>query len=361
VVRAYSPQVRASRTHEIKQLIVVAVAVVAAIALWFVGFHKPINTRGLALPFELSFWRQLLNLVSFGFGIDRISSPLGAICLLLVTVPVVWQVCRKRGNLSPAEWTVYVTMIAILGTLAAVAVGRAPFGIEWSKTSRYAEIGMPLIILSAMSWNWLLRRKNTIRVAGLVSLWLLCLASFSNNWSFHTYREVAANKKIGVLCAQAYYANGGDGLCPHLWPTSLAKSFDRAKQLNVSFYRASAARIESDRAQFINATSSTVSYSGSLDIVTCQRIAGWVTSTPRPKTSLQVDLYAEDRIVGTFPAEHFRPDVYQAGAGPLLCGFDFPTPEILHDGQPHAITIKIAGTSFVPTKTVAAVTCSPAK
>lgn len=361
VDRAVSAPSREERAHEIKQLSFVAVAAVSAIAVWFVGFHKPENYRGLSLPFAMSFWRQFLNLVAFGFGIDRISSAIGSICLLIVAAPVVMQVIQKRGKLSTAQWTVSVTMIAILGTLASVAVGRAPFGIEWSKTSRYAEIGMPLIILSAVSWSWCLQRKHIIRVAVLVSLWLFCLISFSNNWSFHTYGEVAATKKIGVLCAQVYYSNGGDGLCPHLWPTSLADPFDRARQMNLSFYREITARIEFDRQQAINATASTPSYSGSLDVVNCQRIAGWATSTPRPPSWLDVELYAEGRRIGTFPAGHFRPDVYQAGAGPLLCGFDFPTPEVLQDGQPHSITVKVAGTSYIPPGTTDAVTCSPTK
>lgn len=361
VDRAVSAPSRQERAHEIKQLGFVAVAAVSAIVVWFVGFLKPNNSRGLALPFAVSFWRQFLNLVAFGFGIDRISSVLGGICLLIVVVPVVMQVIQKRGKLSTAQWTINVTVIAIVFTLASVAAGRAPFGIEWSKTSRYAEIGMPLIILSAVSWSCLLQRRKIIRVPVLVSLWFFCLISFSNNWSFHTYREVAATKRIGALCAQVYYANGGDGLCPHLWPTSLAAPFDRARQMNLSFYREISARIEFDRDQVINATPSTPSYSGWLDVVNCQRIAGWATSTPRPPTPLNVDLYAEGRMIGTFPAEHFRPEVYQAGAGPLLCGFDFPTPEMLRDGQPHSITVKIAGASFLPTGTTGAVTCSPAK
>jgi hypothetical protein len=116
--------------------------------------------------------------------------------------------------------------------------------------------------------------------------------------------------------------------------------------MNVSFYRELSARIQSDRQQSINAAQGSIPfYSGRLDLVNCRRIAGWATRTPRPPTSLNVDIYDGGRVMGTVTADIFRPDVYQAGAGPLFCGFDFPTPASFQDGRPHSITLKIAGSS----------------
>lgn len=360
VTRAYTAQSGQERAREIRQLMLGAVLVGGAMAFWFVGYQIPPTHRGLSSPFELSFWRQFLNLVSFGFGIDAISTRLGAICLLIVTAPIIWQVWQQRGKLSTQQWTAYVTVIGILATLASVAAGRAPFGIEWSKTARYAEIGMPLIVLSVLSWSWVVRGKKKIETTVLVGLWSFFMVAFSNNWGLGTYRQIAASRRVGMLCVRAYYEQSGNARCPQLFYAPLSGHLDRAKLLNVSFYREISARIQFERQQAINAAAVSVpSYSGTLDVADCQRIAGWAAKTPRPPTSLIVAIYDGDRLISVAPADAFRADVYQAGAGPLLCGFDFETPPTLKDGQPHSIAVKIAGTSHYLTGTPKSLICAP--
>lgn len=362
IIRARAAGSGPDRAPEIRQLILVAGGIGIAMGLFFIGYSGVAKHPRLALPFELRFWRQLLNLVSFGFGVDLVSTRFGAICLLIVVAPIVWQVWQQRGKLSASQWTVYVTVIAILGTLASVASARAPFGVDWSKTSRYAEIGMPLIILSVLSWSWVLERKRLLEISALAGLWFFCLVAFSDNWRFNIYRQVAANKKLGALCVQAYYEKGSGGLCPNLWPTSLAAPLDRAKQMNVSFYRELTARTAFDRQQANNsAPPGGPEYSGRLDQVSCQRIAGWATSRPRPQTWLTVEIYDGQRLIGSVPADVFRPDVYQAGAGALLSGFDFPIPAVVRDGRPHSITVRIAGTSQQLSGSTGPITCSSAE
>jgi hypothetical protein len=190
VTRAYEAKSRQDRAREIRQLILGAAGVAGAMTLYFVDYYTDPRHPPLALPTELRFWRQFLNLVSFGFGVDLISTRLGAICLLIVIAPIGWQVWKQRGRLSTSQWTVYATVIAILGTLGSVAAARAPLGIEWSKTSRYFEIGMPLIIFSVLSWSWMLQRKKLLEVSVLIGLWIFCMATFSDNWSFDPYRQI---------------------------------------------------------------------------------------------------------------------------------------------------------------------------
>jgi hypothetical protein len=79
------------RKREILQLVLVTLLFGGVLALWYASYQI-VPHKGWTLPNRLGFWKLFLNLVSFGFGIDQISTNLGALCLLIVLGPSVWQI-----------------------------------------------------------------------------------------------------------------------------------------------------------------------------------------------------------------------------------------------------------------------------
>ena len=237
--RAYGATVKEERARELLQLLLVVVLIGGALATWFIGYHKPPHHPALVFPYTWDFWPFFLNLVSFSFGVERTSVFWGAFCLLIVLVPICGELWRKRGNLSNLQWASLAIVLGILADLAAISMGRASFGIFYSKTQEYAEHGMPLIILSVVNWSIFLSGGRKLRASFIAALWLYCLMAFHNNWNFNIYRDASVSRREGVRCAKAYYEGVGDGRCPTVYPPeiSLAPFLEQAKRLNASFYR----------------------------------------------------------------------------------------------------------------------------
>ena len=359
ITRAYSAKSSQGRIREIVQVTFVVIVLVGAITLWFVDYVTPSGSRGLSLPSEVGFWRMFLNLVSFGFGIDAISITLGAICLLIVIAPVVWQVWRQKAKLAAEQWAAYSMVLAILGTLAFIAMGRSALGIEWSKTSRYSEIGMPLIILSLITWSWVVPLGRRFGLFVPVGLWIFCLVSFSDNWSFVNYAQITAGRNVGRLCVQDYYQHGGPAVCPQLFHSPLAEALERARYLNASFYRDISARIVLEKQQTTSAPSPSPHYSVILDVADCRQLAGWASSDTRESRSLSVEIHDGEKMTATVASDLSRPDVHEAGVGSLLSGFVFPTPTSMKDGQPQTIRVRVAGASRDLISASKSLTCAP--
>lgn len=271
-VRAYSAKNSQERTRDIFHSILVVVLLGGAIALWFIGYQRPSYHPSLSLPYQLAFWRHFLNIVAFGFGIDEVSTKLGGICLLIVITPIIWQVWQQRTKLTISQWATCAVVLGILGFIASTSIGRAGFGVEQAKSSRYAEVGMPLIILSVLNWSYVLQRRQRSQTKVLLGLWVFCLIAFSNNWSFDVYRRMAANRMAGVRCVKAYYEYGGDARCPTISPGSISTNLEQAKKLNSSLYRDISAEIQHERQRTSSATAA--SYFGIHRVADCQHPGG---------------------------------------------------------------------------------------
>lgn len=236
-VRIY--QSAQARSRELVQLILVVVVFGAGIGTWFVGFFHPSHHPQLVLPYRRLFWSVYANLISTGFGVERVSTKLGALFFLAVTVPLVGIFWQTRGRLSAPQWAWFTILVALLADLAVISCARAGFGIGVSKALQYSEHGTPLIVLTTASWWVFLRRNPRLRAAILIGLWVVCFWAFLNNWNFDIYKQVAAPRLEGVRCARAYYAGKGDGICPTVYPParSIAPFLDNAKGIDASFYR----------------------------------------------------------------------------------------------------------------------------
>ncbi|HEV2859956.1 MAG TPA: hypothetical protein VGX48_03040 [Pyrinomonadaceae bacterium] len=234
--RAYGSEDNARR-RELLQLLLVTAAIGGVVALWLWGYRKPAQHPPLAGPFSREFWDYFLNVLSFCFGVDAFSKAAGLVCLLVVLIPVCLPFLKGRTGWSPDRWAALATAACLLAVLASVAAGRAAFGAAQAKSSRYAEFGMVLVPLSAVSWASLLPSNRRMRNALLAVFWAALFAAFFNNWRFRDYRVEHAARLKGVECVRSYYLAGGDGLCPTLYPAPLGPRLDAAKRLDAAFYR----------------------------------------------------------------------------------------------------------------------------
>lgn len=225
------------RRREWAQLLAVAGIAGVALASWMVGYTTPSQHPALVLPYRLQFWVYLANLISMGFGFMRVSIGPGILCLLIVIIPVCGEIWKHRHDLSRISWTAQVLVLGLLANAASTSLGRAGFGVEQAKSDRYAELVLPLILLSVCHWALLLRQQRKFRTLVLLAIWLVCAASFARKWDFGVYQTVSAGRREGRKCIVAYYRNGGADRCPTLSPFPLAGPLEQAKRLNASIYR----------------------------------------------------------------------------------------------------------------------------
>lgn len=225
------------RGRELLQLILVVGIVGSVLIIWTIGYVKPSRHPAIVYPYTVKFWLFFVNLVSLAFGFMRVSTVIGILCLLIVLAPICGEIWKHRRDLSKLRWAPYVAVFGIFANIASISTGRAGFGLEQAKTDRYFEFVMALVLLSVINWAVFLRDKRRLKIAVLVGLWILCCASFARKWDFRPYRTASAQRLEGVRCVKAYYQGEGDGLCPTLYPKSLAPFLEQGKRLNASYYR----------------------------------------------------------------------------------------------------------------------------
>lgn len=234
-LRIFRATGKGERRQELFQLLLVVGIVGSALAIWIIGYSKPPGHPVIVYLYTRNFWLFFLNLVSLGFGRERISTFWGIVCILIVLTPVLAEIWKRRGNLSGAHWTAYVAVFGVLADLASVSAGRAGFGVIAAKSYRYFEFAMPLILLSVANWAIFLRHQKGLSKVALVGLFCFCAAGFAHEWSFDMYRTHSVQRLEGARCVKAYYQGVGDGSCPTI--SSNAAWLDQAKRLNASFYR----------------------------------------------------------------------------------------------------------------------------
>ncbi|MBI4423710.1 MAG: hypothetical protein HY554_08285 [Elusimicrobia bacterium] len=217
-----------------------AAALGLGLAAWLYGYVPSPDQPAGTPPTDGRFWRFLLNLVSWGFGMDQVSVTLGLLCLLLALAPVLSEL-RRRGRAGLAELpsghaAVYTVLAALVVVLALAAYGRAAFGIGYAKASRYAVIAVLVVPFAAAAWQLRLagsRRRESV----LAALLAFAALGHADNWDFSLYDLAGEERRLGVQCVRAYYAGAGDGYCPMIYPKPIPERLDHARELDVSFYR----------------------------------------------------------------------------------------------------------------------------
>jgi hypothetical protein len=97
-------------------------------------------------------------------------------------------------------------------------------------------------------------------------------------------------------------------------------------------------------------------YTGRLNSADCDRIVGWAWDIDHPTEAQSVEIYDGANLLATVPANIFRQDLIDGHLSYGKLGFNYATPGSLHDGKPHWIMVKIAGTDYV-LKDPQALTC----
>jgi hypothetical protein len=338
-VRSAAVANKLERRRELLQLLFVVMTIGAALFVWIVGYSKPTYVGPIVLPHRMAFWSFFLNLLSYSFGIDRLSRSLGALCLLLIVCPISIEIWNRKGRLSNGQWAVFGLALAILADLAAITLGRMAFTLPWSKVAEYPEHGMPLITLAALSWSMVFRDRKRLQYAFLAAFWIFCFLTFSNNWDFAIYGRTGAERTANFQCVQAYYEQRGDGHCrgtfvDYPYPEVILAY---AKRLNISFYR------EMNR-DFRLRTGSDLPrrsvYFGAFE-ASCERVSGWAYDLSNPDSSIDVSIYDGDSLLTTLHANLSRPAVRAAGHGTGVYGFEYAIPTSLKDGRSHTISVRV--------------------
>jgi hypothetical protein len=212
---------------------VVALAIVA----WAADFKTPAHHAPALSPLRPEVWTFLANVAGTGFGVDGFSSALGVLALAAPLVPLAGLLRARGSRGQPATWALAAGVAGVLASLLAIAMGRAPMGLEGSKAPRYAELSMLLVPFSALGWHLLLKDRPSERRLALGLLWLACFVGFLDDWDLRVYRIVGAQRREGVRCIEDYYRRGGPALCPTLFDEPLAERLDNARALGLSFAR----------------------------------------------------------------------------------------------------------------------------
>jgi hypothetical protein len=76
---------------------------------------------------------------------------------------------------------------------------------------------------------------------------------------------------------------------------------------------------------------------GAVDVVDSGHIAGWAWDPSQPDTPIHVDVYDNDSLLLTLPADQFRQGKHR---------FRYSIPGKMRDGKEHVIRVKISGTKI---------------
>jgi hypothetical protein len=224
------------RRREILQLLFVWLAIGGAIGLYFVDYVKPGYHPQYTLPFEPKFWAYFLNLLSGGFGYISLNLLPGFLIFIFLIVPIIGVILKRGRSVPPNAWIIIVSILAVAACLASISMGRAGFGAEQAKASRYSELVTVLIPLSVGMWAVFLDNRERLRNFVLLAFWLFCFVGFFKFWNFPKgYRLFAEDRRLGFQCVKDYYHRGNDGNCPTIYPAPIADRLELAKTLKLSF------------------------------------------------------------------------------------------------------------------------------
>lgn len=84
---------------------------------------------------------------------------------------------------------------------------------------------------------------------------------------------------------------------------------------------------------------------GVLDKISGLMVDGWAANPDMPGQPVTIEIYADERLLGTTAAFMFRTDLAQAGLGTGHHHFSFQLPPELFDGDDHVISARVQGTS----------------
>ncbi|CAG5003247.1 hypothetical protein DYBT9275_03111 [Dyadobacter sp. CECT 9275] len=100
-------------------------------------------------------------------------------------------------------------------------------------------------------------------------------------------------------------------------------------------------------------------YNGSFDWASCTDIKGWAWDKNYPNVALPLELVEGNTVHATTLADIYREDLQRNGAGDGRHAFSMQLPAALKDGQPHQLSIRVQGSTYLVPGGPKTVTCSP--
>ena len=245
--------------RDVMQTLAVLLVVSSVAAWWYAEFEKPPHNPPLVWPTDREFWAHYLNGLSLAFGNGshpiRGRASLGLLGIFygfVWIVPLIWQTFRRESGARDATLVIRVVLVgATLVGFAIVSMGRGFWGV--GLPSRYYEMVLPLVPVTALSWAAIPRRR--MRNLVLVGLWVLILCIDGPNWNDTMYEAHRNDLREAEACIRAYYARReqdlqaamgrsdahravwGRAKCLTTDPNDIGRSLDRARELGVMFTR----------------------------------------------------------------------------------------------------------------------------
>lgn len=214
-----------------------AVAAACATYSFASGVVCTLLLGAMSLPTSSAFWLHYANVVGLGFGIRTDAPGLGLLVIgavLGLLTAFAWGLKRRVIPQSPA-FVLLTLAIAMLGAQASISIGRGSFGPVQGKTLRYAEYGLFLLPVLSGVIAWLLERSRRLLVVVAVA-WVVCFASFFDEWTFGPYERHSQRLLAGLLCALDKHPPG-PVICPDVYVEDLSSRIAEARKLGVSFTR----------------------------------------------------------------------------------------------------------------------------
>ncbi|MGG7663506.1 T9SS type A sorting domain-containing protein [Dyadobacter sp. BHUBP1] len=117
----------------------------------------------------------------------------------------------------------------------------------------------------------------------------------------------------------------------------------KAHQLSVRVKGTTFALADSPRAL----TCAVNQYAGSFEWFDCESLKGWAWDKNFPNNAVTVELYEGTTVYATAVADQYREDLKNAGTGTGNYGFKITMPTALKDGQNHALSIRVKGSTTI--------------
>lgn len=225
----------------LRSLLVFGGMIIAGLAVYFsFGYHKVEGHPAYTLPTDSFFWAYYLRLIANGFGGSGNSSWEGGVFLGITLLPIAFLLRRQLQSKKIVLdfWLLASLCSIVLGSLGAIAMGRAGFGLAQARSSRYAEFSSFLVPIAIVSWAAVINTRTLYSRIFLGLLLFLFLHLYRKSWHFQaTYQEVATERLEGIECLKKVVRTGQRAVCPSIYPADLWDKLEVARELEASFYR----------------------------------------------------------------------------------------------------------------------------
>lgn len=225
------------RARELAQGGLVLGVIAAADGLWLATFEAAGHHGAMSVPTSSAFWLHYANVVGLGFGIRTHAPGLGLLVLgtVIVLLVVFARGVKRRAVPQNHAFVLLTLALAMLGAQASISLGRGSFGAEQGKSLRYAEYGLLMLPVLGAMLAWLSEQSRRLLVVAAVA-WVVCFASFFDEWTFGPYEGHSERLQAGLSCALAQHPPG-PVICPDVYSEDLSSRIAEARKLGVSFTR----------------------------------------------------------------------------------------------------------------------------